>query len=94
MTNPVHCWHSVRYDSHDSLTTAPLDPTIYRCPVCEFLMDLRTSAESTLIVPPEPAPLAETKAARQRRINLERLRETAAERRREQRALARSGRVA
>ena len=39
-------------------------------------------------------PTAESKADRQRRINRERLRETAGERRREQRALARAGRVA
>jgi hypothetical protein len=92
--NIVHCWHSSYNPLPVGLTTASLDPTIERCPGCGIPVAVRSYAASTLVVPPEHAPPAETKAARQRRINRERLRETAAERRQEQRALARSGRVA
>jgi len=93
----VHCWHSsyaVDTTPTVGLTTASIDLRGDRCPVCGIPVAVRTYAASTLVVPEEPPePPAETKAARQRRINRERLRETAAERRREQRALARSGRV-
>lgn len=93
----MHFWHPyVCIDTLDPtrLTTAPLDPTIDRCQVCGIPVAVRTYADSTLVVPPDHSPPAETKAARQRRINRERLRQTAAARRREQRALSRSGRVA